>query len=172
MNMNAPQPRFIRAYPLIGKVADLCLWPIMRLATGSLREAPQETHAWNLIRLTDEEIGSIDRTKVFVCEADRSVPAYRKIFFHLPVLGGWRRFIVLKPRGPSRRYRMGWILGTPRALAQMSRLDLQGPVRLLIWPADTVFFAFDQETGEQIPLHEVGRGTIGDGGPWQKTRLL
>ncbi|MCX6718328.1 MAG: hypothetical protein NTY81_01850 [Candidatus Staskawiczbacteria bacterium] len=45
-----------------------------------------------------------------------------------------------------------------------------GPIRVLLGPKDVSFFGVD-DNGVQVPIHQIGGGRIGDGGPFSQVPL-
>lgn len=163
----------IHVQPLgwLERFADVLMFPIMYIISGTFNEAPQQTHRWNNTKLKSEQIAHLrDDMKVF-CEGIKSagVRFWLKMpFFHIPLLGGWKDYVVLQPVDPTREWHVGWIADD---VAGVSRIKVRGPVRLLLGPGDVSFFGVNSE-GDQIQLHEISRGRIGDGGKYSKTPLL
>lgn len=87
---------------------------------------------------------------------------------HIPVLGGWRDYVVIEPTKANHNWHVGWITANVMGI---SKINIKGPVRLLIGPEDTTFFGVNNE-GDQIPLQEIDRGKIGNGGPYKNIPLL
>ncbi len=155
----------------LGRSADLLMIPLMYLVQASL-EAPQRTHVWNNLKLrTPEDRAKLDTSRMCKVLGDGSAAAPwlgMVPVFHIPLLGGWRRYVVLEPvsRDVS-EWVPGWV--SPDVVG-VSRLYLKGPVRLLRGPSDALFFGIDQ-SGRQIELRIVGFGRIGDGGPFARLPL-
>ncbi len=89
--------------------------------------------------------------------------------FHIPILGGWRNYVVLRPREPKGEWHVGWKVN---GKAGISRLRIKGPVRMLVGPGSVEFFGIDARTGTQRFIHDVGKGCIGNGGPYIRLPLL
>ncbi len=166
---------------VLARLLDGLMVPVMYLAAGTLREAPQRTHRWNNRHLTPREAARVRRVLdprrcVVVPRDPHASPRWLWGFlprFHIPVCGGWRRYVVVAPREYIPHSRTGeWFVGweTERGTG-ISRIPLDGAVRLLRGPHDARAFGIDAE-GRQIALHLVGKGKIGRGGPWAKVPLL
>lgn len=161
----------VRKIGPISRFADWLMVPLMYLISGTFRERPQRTHAWNVQNLTREEAHEISSNLVMLafCEG---VPAIGRwgFLFHIPLLGGWRNFVVLEPNLPFTdiEWRIGWI--TSDVGAQMSKVPQHGPVRMLIGNDHVYFFGVTAE-GKQIPLREIGSGQVGDNGPFAAVPL-
>lgn len=158
-------------------LADTLLDPVMRLLSGRPSEAPQETHAWHVQPLTPNEVASIDLGLCVVVDGnERSV--YTRVggpLFHIPLLGGWRNYVVLEAKA-SGHWHIGWLheeLPTAPQFKAVNRLQLtRSRVRMLrgVTGMRTKFFALDA-TGNQIPLALVGEGKLGDS-EFAQVRLL
>lgn len=149
---------------------DWLMAPLMYLVAGSFTEAPQETHRWNNLKFNWREVKLLEldlMTRVTGTPAGRrwlgKIP-----LFHLPILGGWREYVVLAPAVPVMYWHPGWYTSD---VCGASRLARVGSVRLLRGNETAYFFGVN-ECGEQIPLTIVGYGRIGDGGPFAHLPLL
>ena len=88
--------------------------------------------------------------------------------FHIPVLGGWREFVVLQPS----QSREEWFVGCTTADALgVSRIALQSSVRLLLGAVPVKFFGVTEQ-GEQISIEVVAYGRIGEAGRYATVPLL
>ncbi len=160
----------VRPLPMWVRFLDLVMVPIMYLVSGTLSEAPQQTHRWNNQKLRGTELEKFDKASMVFDEglkgeADRwwgKLP-----IFHLPILGGWKKYVVLSPQ-MNGIWHVGWWSDD---VGGVSRLPLNGPVRMLIGPRSTKFFGIDME-GKQVPLTRVGEGRVGMGGPYVRIPLL
>ncbi len=156
----------------IARLANALMVPVMYLVSGTLREAPQETHRWNNRRLKPCEMAGLEQSQMVHCAGRDDPHAVRSpglVLFHIPLLGGWRNYVVLRPEKPRGNWYAGYQTGNG---AGISCLPIMGPVRVLIGSGDVSFFGIDAASGEQLPLKEIGMGRIGEGGPFAKIRLL
>lgn len=157
--------------------ADTLLTPIMYLAAGTFRESPQRTHAWNNRELTPKEARRLDLSEHYCVtgEADPNAsPRWKWGFiplFHLPIFGGWRKYLVLTPS--DFKYEKEWHLGWhTKSLTGVSRIPVRPYVRALLGNEPVTFFGIDAETGYQIPLMRWGDGAVGDGGVFRNAPLV
>lgn len=136
----------------------------MYLIAGTWKEKPQQTHKWNIRRLTPTQVKSLDQ-KLFlhVSGADSFIKKHWGILFHFPILGGWKNYVTLQPES-SGNWHIGWN-------DEVSAILLEGPVRVLRGPNGQSFFALS-EFGTQIKLNQIGEGTIGNNDPDSKYPLL
>ncbi len=154
------------------RCADALMIPLMHILSGSMEE-PQQTHFWNNSKLTVGETEHIDRGAMVHCHGIPGA-SNRKILgipiFHIPILGGWRNYVVLKPCDAVciRGWYVGWMAND---VIGVSRIPLVGSVRLLLGPGDVAFFGISFN-GDQIPIKKIGEGRIGDGGSYCKVPLL
>lgn len=161
----------IRPLGVLERFADACMVPLMYAVSGTLGEWPQRTHRWNNTRLTPTEVGHLRADRMVSCEGIPSAhPRWRLglPFFHLPIFGGWKEYVVIAPAGPSAPWHVGWLTSSA---AGVSHIPLGGPVRMLLGPELVSFFGIDA-AGVEIPLRELGRGAVGDGGPYAHIPLL
>lgn len=155
----------------IGRVADYLMMPIMYLLQGTFREIPQRTHRWNNQHLKLQEISSFSADKIETVPADQDSSSWWVgpiPHFHMPIFGGWKKFVVLEPKESQTVWHVGWLLSDACGL---SRIPLKGKVRLGIGPLPLQFFGVDAD-GRQIDIDIVGYGSIGKAGEFAKVPLL
>lgn len=150
-----------------GKLADKLMAPIMCLGAGTFQEVPQRTHFWNNTKLTRKHIQHLYQDQMVTLEGSADAIQMGKARFHLPLFGGWRDYAVLQPL-INTTWHVGWI--TPRVIG-VSRIELLGPVRVLLGPDPVSFFAIDWKN-HQRPVRKIGEGRIGDGGGFSQIPLL
>lgn len=150
-----------------GKLADKLMAPIMYLGAGTFQEVPQRTHRWNNAKLKPEDIAHLLQDQMVTCEGDPEAIDMGWIRFHLPIFGGWQNYVVLEPL-INTTWHVGWI--TPRVIG-ISRIELLGPVRVLLGPHPISFFAVDWKNNQR-PVRKIGEGKIGDGGEFSRVPLL
>lgn len=150
------------------KIADLLMVPVMYAVSGTLREAPQRTHRWNNLRLTPNDVSVLDASLMahYYGRADHRKRG--KIRFHLPIFGGWRDYVAIRPEDDE-PWHVGWI--APDVMG-MSRIRITGAARVLRGNDDVCFFGISAKDGRQLRLEKVGTGTIGQGGPYARLPLL
>lgn len=152
------------------RIADTLMVPIMYVLAGTFKEAPQQTHRWNNKKLSRSNVQHLNTAH---CVVNLGIPGeairwFGKVpRFHIPILGGWRKYLVLEPE-VNGVWHVGWIC---HDVIGVTRIELVGPVRLLLGPKPVTFFGVDAE-GYQIPLREIGSGIVGKGGLFSKVPLL
>jgi hypothetical protein len=152
-------------------IADVLMLPIMYIVAGTVNETPQRTHRWNNTKLKPEQVMYLKDTMNVFCDGIQSagVRFWFKIpIFHIPLLGGWKDYVVLQPVDVNHEWYVGWLA---HDVAGVSRIRVRGPVRVLLGPGSVSFFGINSE-GDQLQLQEISRGKIGDGGTYAKTPLL
>ena len=171
----------VRPERFVQYVADIALSPFMYALSGvwlsgtweAAKEKPQRTHRWNNTGLSSDDVVDLDRGKMVHCEG---IPnAMRRInpIFHLPILGGWRDYVVLEPEyGWNRqlKWHVGWI--AEDGVSGVSRIPIVGPVRMTRGPGAVSFFGVLVGQGTQIVIRRIGTGRIGEGGQWARVPLL
>lgn len=150
----------------LGLLLDTLVSLGMRVVSGAFSETPQRTHFWNNRKLDSLDV---DHSMTVHISGDPEACPRGIIRFHLPICGGWKKYIVIAPQVSVTQ---GWYVGWSCVdVCGISKVRLRGRVRLLIGPGDFEVFGFDY-FGHQIPLQEVGRGSIGSGGKYCKDVLL
>lgn len=139
--------------------------PVMYLCAGTLREKPQQTHFWNnKRRFTREEIRKLRNDWMVSQEGIPDAIKKGLCRFHIPVLGGWRNYVVIKPTLLTENcvWYPGWQWS--ESGAGCTRIECRGPVRLLVGPNDIKFFGLTP-AGEVYPVECIGSGRIGQAPP-------
>lgn len=155
----------------IGKVADALMKPLMYLLQGTFAEEPQRTHRWNNYYLRNLAVDHLEADKIEIVPGDTDA---RKRWlgpiplFHVPLLGGWRKFVVLQPCDYVGIWYIGWVAYDAQGI---SKIQLSGPVRLGIGPRQAQFFGLDED-GKQIDIEVIGYGEIGRAGKYARVPLL
>lgn len=138
---------------------DLLMTPLMYLISGTFTEIPQRTHRWNNRKLSAEQVEKLNDQLTLLVRKKRGASKRLGIFFHIPILGGWRHYVVLRSLEGVNWY-VGW--KTSDTAGGISAIPLSGPVRVLRGNEDVKFFGLNS-LGEQIPIELIFEGQIGDG---------
>ena len=88
--------------------------------------------------------------------------------FHIPLFGGWSKFVVLETTQNELWY-IGWLTGDTLGV---SKIPLTGPVRVLVGSLPAQFFALRLADGVQLELKSTGHGRVGTAGEFSKVPLL
>lgn len=159
----------IQPLNILERIADMVMLPVMYLVSGVFREIPQRTHKWNRRHLSSHEVNHLDIHMMITVEGVSSdLPSSDGVRFHMPIIGGWKDYVVLTPPHPEYGWYVGWCNEKD---AGVSRILLKEPVRLLIGPYDTSFFAISVE-GKQLSVSKIGNGSIGDHSVFAQKYLL
>ncbi len=152
------------------RLADILIVPFMYLLSGTT-ESPQRTHRWNQVRLRHDQVNYLLSEKMVFCKGVESSVRFHKLRFHIPILGGWRDYVVIQPEESVGGWHIGW---TTADAVGVSRIVLHGPVRMLLGPGDVLFFGIRSESDNQIQIliRKIGSGRVGDRGPYRKVPLL
>jgi hypothetical protein len=157
----------------LGWLADMLMLPIMFILQGNIHESPQRTHRWNNQKFrTKREMTFIKVLPRISFEG--IAQSSRRWFgiaplFHMPILGGWKKFVVLQPADITKRWFIGWMPSDGES-AGISRIPLTGPVRVTIGDGDVSFFALS-ESGTPLELVSIGEGLIGQAGEFSRIPL-
>jgi hypothetical protein len=153
------------------KIGDALMLPLMYLLQMNIREVPQRTHFWNNTKYPNDAVRHLDADAIISIPGDAI--ASRRWFgplpiFHMPIIGGWKKFVVLEPTVPQDQWYIGWIAGDTLGV---SHITLRAEVRVLQGPGAAQFFG-QNEHGEQIQLRQVGVGEVGRAGEFSHVPLL
>lgn len=156
---------------LASRIADYLMMPLMYFLQGTLREVPQRTHRWNNQKFKNNELSFLTSEKMFTVAGDSS--AFRRWWgplpiFHIPLLGGWSKFVVLETTQDEPWF-IGWLTGDTLGV---SKIPLRGPVRVLVGSGPAQFFALRLIDGVQLELKSGGHGRVGNAGEFGKIPLL
>ena len=160
-----------RKLALYWRVFDLLMSPFMRLISGAIRERPQETHYWHVQTLPRDLLPLLNKSKL-ACSIGEELSRHKVvggILFHIPILSGWKNYVVVEVQEQLEEWYVGWTIFTEKE-ENLFRFDIHKlpiktrELRLLDGTNNTrfCFFAFTKD-GIQLPLKIVGRGRIGDG---------
>lgn len=155
----------------VGRMADWLMTPVMYALQGNFSEQPQRTHRWNNQHLCNFDISHLRAHDIVIVEGD--IGANKRWLgplplFHMPVFGGWSKFVVLEPSIPVTEWYVGWVAFDALGV---SMIPLNGPVRLGIGPRQAQFFALNAN-GEQLPLAVIGEGRVGQAGQFKDVPFL
>lgn len=163
-----PPPRALGG---AARTLDVVFRPLMWVLAGGQADGRQETHIWHR---QDIDAGAVDAAQAVLVDGDdRSWVRTNRIvpfpFFHAPVFGGWRNYVVLEVQTLAPVWHVGWVHRrvpmSARPIAAIHRLPIRDRrVRMLRQPEgfQTDFFAVDPH-GRQLPLVLVGQGRLGQG---------
>ncbi len=160
----------IRPLGRVAKTVDSCMSPLMRLVSGAILETPQSTHRWNNTKIHQDHCTHLCSDWMVKIEGLTSAKQawFGKLpVFHLPVIGGWKQYVVLQSTNPQLKWYVGWVT---EEVCGFSRIPAVGPVRTLIGPSNVQFFGLNA-AGYQTPICQIGTGIVGDGGQWCKLPL-
>ena len=156
---------------VIGRMADYLMLPVMYLLQGNFNEIPQRTHRWNNQHLNNHTIKHLHANMI---EIIQGVPGeYRRWFvpiplYHMPIIGGWKKFVVLQPKKDIGEWYVGWVAFDALGL---SKIPINGSVRTGIGPRQAQFFGLTND-GCQIDIDVVCDGESGKAGEFAKIPLL
>jgi hypothetical protein len=161
----------IRPVPAYLRLVDYLLFPLMALLSGFNLDSVQETHTYHTQPVNPRLIDDSLALEVPGANASRFKNHGRITshfgLFHVPILGGWRDYIVLEASstGP---WHVGWKLCDQYSgdilLCEVHRLPISdAQIKVLESPSGTILYLFAcTPDGVQIPIRLVGEGTIGD----------
>lgn len=161
----------VKDQTIFGAILDFLMMPVMLVCQFTLTESLQRTHFWNNQKLSDKEKNRLDVSMGVESHGDPAVNQrwVDKNFpiFHIPILGGWKKFIVVEPEDDEETWFPGWMA---EDVTGVSQIKVVGRVKLLLGPGKVTFFGVDR-FGEQIFLKRVGSGVLGKKSPYRKVPL-
>jgi hypothetical protein len=161
----------IKPESLLGVTADLLMVPLMFLTQLTFFESLQRTHFWNNYKLSLSETSLLSE-KLMVSHNGDYNASIRWLFgvipiFHIPVLGGWKNYLVIQPVDYEGAWFPGWKTSD---VSGVSKVPVMKSVKLLLGPKPVQFFGVDSN-GCQIFLTQVGTGTLRKGGLFKRIPL-
>lgn len=156
---------------LLSKIGDYLMLPVMYLLQGNVREVPQQTHFWNNKKYHAKNLTFLSSEMIVTVKNDEdATQRYLGIIpiFHMPIIGGWKKFVVLAPRTQQDIWYIGWVAGD---VIGISQIKLDDKVRVLRGPSIVQFFGIN-EHGQQIAIDLISEGKIGDAGKYSQVPLL
>lgn len=173
----------------VGMLLDAVMLPFMYLVAWRWSrlphfEHPQRTHFWNNKKLSAQEAERLDLRLVANVEGDPKAfhtrwvcTGWEKIWvpiFHMPLIGGWREYVVIEAVDHTGPWYIGWIAPDVAGVTRIRRglwREVRGAMRVLRGPDDVFFFGIDADSGEQINVRVIGSGRVGHGGPYKHLPL-
>ena len=135
---------------------DLLLRPFMYLLQGNITERPQETHPWHVKRFVWKTKGLLVEGSDHESRFGQSGLPKRFGLFHMPILGGLRKYIILENNNYKKIWNVGWN-------DQIQKLKIYGKrIKLLVGKEDYDAFGLSDNKNE-VKLKIVDFGKIGDG---------
>jgi hypothetical protein len=146
-------------------IGILSLWFVISIP---VLHSPQETHRWNNQKLSLENMKYLRIDYMVEMGGDPHATPVR--WWQLPLfhLGGWKKFVVLKPTNlGSEEWYVGW---NSEKQSGVSQIPLNNMVRMLVGNDAVRFFGITKN-GAQIPLTVVGHGILGQPSLWKHVTL-
>jgi hypothetical protein len=174
--------KIIKRQTFVGAFFDALISPFMYFFSGvwvnlfkgpthwkKAIERPQRTHRYNNHHYPDHILNHLDQ-HLFVHVQGNSEEKIKKhnILFHLPLLGGWKKYTVFKPQDHSGEWFIGW---RNDEVFGCSRIPILGEVRVLKGRYGCNYFGVTEE-GTTIPTEKIADGTVGDGSQYRMKMLL
>lgn len=158
----------VKPLGICARCADVLLIPFMDLLTG--KKDRQHTHRWNNHHLKIEDVDHLNNDLMVYTKGDpEAKPCSHGAIAHTTPVSNWRNYIVIAPDQYIGIWHVGWISGS---MVGVSRIPLQGPVRLLRGHGGACFFGVTLGGKRQIAVKQIGEGRIGDGSSNSKYPLL
>jgi len=158
-------PTFSKYY----KSMDQVLEPIMLILGGFKKDSVQQTHPWH-VRNIDPNLISKENSLSFEGSDYYTIYKTQKgPGFHIPILGGWKKYVVLEVESSNTPWYIGWIVYDKNNNGEIifSQINInpinQNKVKVLSGSPNLYgyFFAIDKK-GNQIKVEKIGDGVLGD----------
>jgi len=157
------QPQFtIEPLPQWARVVDWLLLPIKHVASGTFffGGRPQQPHSWHVQIVPPEAFAALD--KDIMVSHDGDPAATRRCVLglsmaHLPILGGWRHFVAVRPVDPICAWHIGW---STKEGVFINRTPLYTAIRKMVGPDKVYVFGVCAKTGKQIALKRICGGRL------------
>ncbi|MFZ3301804.1 MAG: hypothetical protein WA152_03775 [Microgenomates group bacterium] len=134
---------------------DLFLRPLMYLLQGNFSEIPQETHPWHVKRFTWKEKGVLIEGNDRESRFGQSGLPKRFGLFHMPILGGLKKYVILENKNYINYWNVGWN-------DQIQKLKIyDNRIKLLVGKEDFDAFGLSDNKTE-VNLKIIDFGKIGD----------
>lgn len=149
---------------ILSVALDIIFVPIMFVAGGLKRDSIIWTHRWNLQKHVNPDL--FEKTPELRIEGHKDSKLYhglRYLQFHIPVLGGWKNYYIIKPKNNDiKNWKIAWKNCVGHRSFQMSKFKFNGPVKMLYGPYPVILYGFDKDDN-QIELEKIHEGKLGDG---------
>ncbi len=159
--------------PPLGRLArwaDALIRPLMRLPfIGYRTESPQLTHFWNNKKFPKGSADHLEKSAMVFCKGDPQAVVRRSPWDIRFRLHDRPQYVVLEPIAENFAWYVGWIEGDEKV--GVSQIPIYGRVRRLIGSDDVRFFGVLAVNGEQIKIHAIARGWLGDRGFYREVEL-
>ncbi|MBI2621100.1 MAG: hypothetical protein HYW63_00445 [Candidatus Levybacteria bacterium] len=157
----------IQKVPAYFRVFDYLLFPLMWILCGFKLELPQETHRWHMRNYPSIKVPKNKIVKITGDDPSRhSVKGFP--FYHIPLLGGWKKYIILEAKNYRKFWNVGWIVefkDRDEVIYQIQGARIYSPfIKLLkgISDSDKTFFAVGDD-GNFADIKQIDEGVLGDG---------
>ncbi len=147
------------------KILDGLLVPIMYLLQGNFYNIPNQTHFWNNKKIFLSDLKDFREDWMI---KDAGVVGVKRRYWgiipisHIPILGGWRKKMILKPSLFCKKgtvWHIGWL--SDDGVSGVSLIPIETElVSVLLGDKPCKWFAINQE-GFQLPLEKVTEVEIG-----------
>jgi hypothetical protein len=153
--------------PFVWRIIDYFMVPLMWVAGGFKSDSMQETHMWHFQKFACALVP--DGKGVEIPGTETSWMQERHlILVHIPLIGGWKEYVVLEASGYKKYWNIGWKVKyydkKKKEKCEIQKLRIyDSRARVLAGQNDSkkIFFALN-EKGEAINLKKVGVGRLGD----------
>lgn len=158
----------IRSVSIFFRTLDHVLIPLMWILSGGKNDSIQESHLWHMQAFDPQEVPENIGIEI---RGDDTSQFPNKSFglLHVPLFGGWKKYVVLEAIGFSKYWHIGWKIlyknSSQKPLCQMQKLRIYSPyIKVLkgIPDGKRIFFGIN-EKGEFIRLQKIGESELGDG---------
>ena len=138
------------------RIIDIFMRPTMFLLQGNFSESPQETHPWHVKRFVWKKKGLLIEGSDFESRFGQSGLSKRFGLFHMPILGGLKKYVILQKNNYNDYWNIGWN-------DQIQKLRIHDKlIKLLVGKEDFEAYGLS-DNKEEVNLKIIDFGKIGDG---------
>lgn len=135
---------------------DVFLRSLMYLLQGNITEKPQETHPWHVKRFVWKTKGLLIEGNDHDSKFGQSGIPKRFGLFHMPILGGLKKYVILE----NSNYNNYWNIGWNDQIQKLKIYDKR--IKLLVGKEDFDAYGLSDDKTE-VNLKITDFGKIGDG---------
>jgi hypothetical protein len=145
--------------PIYITILDGFLHPFMIILNGFNGDSTQRTHPWHGKNIDRYKVNETNSIRVEGRDPSKVKDIWCGLF-HMPIVGGWKSYVILKPKNKIDLWYIGW---KTEKYCQVNRIPLKNLVKMLngVKGSETFFFGMNKDEA-LIELEIVDFGENGD----------